>query len=40
MVPITIVDYLYNKKDNKSMPFLKDSYDEAGKVILSDIAFL
>lgn len=40
LLPITIVDYNYNKKENKSMPFLKDSYDDAGKGILSDIQFL
>jgi dynein heavy chain, axonemal len=40
LVPITIVDRVFNRKEGKVVQFLQESWDEAGKAVLSDMKFL
>jgi hypothetical protein len=40
MIPIVIENKIFNKKEGKEVPFLKDSMDESGKAALNDMAFM
>jgi len=34
LVPITIEEKIFNRKENKTVQFLKDSWEESGKFVL------
>lgn len=38
--PIIIEQKIFNKKEGKEVPYLKDSYEESGRALLSDMKFL
>jgi len=40
LAPIKIEDVVFNKKENKTSAFLKDSWEEGGRGLLSDMDFL
>ena len=40
LVPISIEDRVFNRKEGKVVQFLRESWDEYGKQQLSDIAFM
>lgn len=40
LAPISIEDKIFNKKEGKVVPFMKDSWDEAGKGTLSEMNFM
>ena len=40
LVPISIAEKIFNKKEGKSVQFLQDSWEESGKFVLGDMNFM
>jgi hypothetical protein len=40
LIPIIIEDKVFNKKEGKVIPFLKDSWEESGKFVLGEMNFM
>ena len=40
LVPITIQQYVFNRKEGTQVSFLKDSWEESGKLALGDMQFM
>jgi dynein heavy chain len=40
LAPIVIEEKIFNKKEGKTVQFLKDSWEESGKFVLGDMNFM
>ena len=40
MTPVLVQDVVVNRKEDRKIPFLKDSYDDSTKFVLGDIQFM